>query len=122
MTEVAVRGLVVDRQTRCVHYRTARDIVAIRFYCCGEYYPCHLCHDACADHPAQVWPAGRRDEQAVLCGACGAELTIASYLGAEECPVCQAAFNPRCALHADLYFAPETPDSARQDGREEQAG
>lgn len=106
-TRPAVRGLTVDGQTRCVHYHTAYDVVAIRFFCCGEYYPCHLCHDACADHPAVPWPADRRASCAVLCGVCSTRLTIADYLTADAtCPACGAAFNPRCALHSDLYFAP----------------
>ena len=44
-----VLGPVVDDMTRCVHYNTPVDIVAI-FACCGEYYPCHLCHQETAGH------------------------------------------------------------------------
>ena len=47
-----VLGPVVDEMTRCVHYRTEVDIVAIKFACCNEYYPCHRCHEETADHPA----------------------------------------------------------------------
>lgn len=103
-----VRGAVVDDMTRCVHYRTPVDIVAIRFACCGEYYPCHLCHEESAGHAARPWPIERRGTAAVLCGACGAELAIEEYLGASGCPRCGAAFNERCALHAHLYFEMET--------------
>lgn len=46
-------GRTVDDQTRFLHYRSERDVVAIRFACCGEYYPCHRCHAECAGHPAQ---------------------------------------------------------------------
>ncbi|RXZ49808.1 CHY zinc finger protein [Agromyces binzhouensis] len=102
-----VLGAVVDDETRCVHYRTDVDIVAIRFACCGEYYPCHLCHEEAAGHPARQWPIAERDAHAILCGACGAELPIASYLGVDACPECGAAFNPRCRLHAHLYFETE---------------
>lgn len=112
MSRPHVHGPVVDGQTRCIHYHTERDVVAIRFFCCGRYYPCHLCHDECAGHPAVPWPAARRAEHAVLCGVCGAELAIAAYLAAPACPACGAAFNPRCALHADLYFAPSSPAPA----------
>jgi uncharacterized CHY-type Zn-finger protein len=103
MTAV-VRGPVVDEQTRCIHYRTALDIVAIRFACCREYYPCHLCHSETADHPAEQWPTSAHDERAVLCGVCRAELTIAEYLCTDTCPSCRSAFNPGCALHHELYF------------------
>lgn len=102
-----VLGPVVDEMTRCVHYRTAVDIVAIRFACCGEYYPCHLCHEEAAGHPAEQWPVAERDREAVLCGACGAQLTITAYLGATECPRCGSQFNERCRLHTHLYFQTE---------------
>ncbi|GLK28884.1 hypothetical protein GCM10017608_28190 [Agromyces luteolus] len=102
-----VLGAVVDDETRCVHYRTDVDIVAIRFACCGEYYPCHLCHEEAAGHPARQWPLGERDARAILCGACGAELPIATYLEVDACPECRAAFNPRCRLHTHLYFETE---------------
>ena len=99
-----VLGLVVDDQTRCAHYRTELDIVAIRFACCGEYYPCHACHAEVADHPARQWPAGAGAERAILCGACGAQLAIDAYRATTACPECAARFNPRCAAHAHLYF------------------
>ncbi|MEF2979001.1 CHY zinc finger protein [Subtercola sp. YIM 133946] len=100
-----VLGPTVDDQTRCVHYRSELDVIAIRFACCGEYYPCHLCHAENAGHDARTWPAGRRNERAVLCGVCHTELTIAEYLGVDACPHCAAAFNPGCRLHSHLYFA-----------------
>ncbi|WP_425545913.1 CHY zinc finger protein [Agromyces neolithicus] len=103
-----VLGPVVDEMTRCVHYRTEVDIVAIKFACCNEYYPCHLCHEETAGHVATQWKHSERDQEAVLCGACSIELTIASYLATNECPSCRAPFNERCRLHAHLYF--ETAD------------
>ena len=105
MTMPAVHGKTIDSQTRCVHYGTPLDIVAIKFRCCGDYYPCHLCHAECAGHPAALWSLGEYDQKAILCGACSAELTIAEYRAVEQCPRGAAAFNPGCALHAHLYFA-----------------
>ena len=102
-----VLGPTVDAQTRCVHYRTHLDVIAIRFACCDEYYPCHLCHAEAAGHPAHTWPAAERDRHAVLCGVCGTELTIAEYRRTQDCPACSAAFNPGCSLHAHLYFDPD---------------
>lgn len=100
-----VRGVAVDAETRCGHYDTDRDVIAIRFACCGEFHPCHACHDARADHDAATWPRSRFDEQAVLCGACGRTLSVAAYLDCEHaCPSCGHAFNPGCAAHADRYF------------------
>ncbi|WP_348788746.1 CHY zinc finger protein [Leifsonia sp. NPDC080035] len=100
----AVLGPTVDDETRCIHYRTPLDVVAIEFACCREFYPCHLCHAEAAGHPAQQWPVSERGERAILCGVCGHLLTIAEYLDADGCPACAVPFNPGCALHAHLYF------------------
>lgn len=103
---VALKGVAVDGQTRCAHYHGPRDVIAIQFPCCGVYYPCHACHEALADHPAERWPAGRFDEPAILCGACCSTLSIRAYLACgHTCPHCGAAFNPGCARHHALYFA-----------------
>jgi uncharacterized CHY-type Zn-finger protein len=104
VTVPRVLGSTVDDQTRCTHYRTALDVVAIRFWCCQEYYPCHLCHAESAGHPAVPWPAAERDAAAVLCGVCAHELTVREYRDADGCPRCGARFNPGCRLHASLYF------------------
>ena len=100
-----IRGPVIDDQTRCIHYGTALDVIAIRFRCCGEYYPCHLCHEETATHPAEVWRLDERDRLAVVCGVCRHELTIEQYLLVDGCPRCEAVFNPGCRLHSHLYFA-----------------
>ena len=97
-------GRLVDAQSRCTHYRTEVDVVAIRFACCEPYYGCHLCHAECADHPAVVWPASDRQVHAVVCGVCRQTLAIDEYVVADACPHCGAAFNPRCRLHHHLYF------------------
>jgi uncharacterized CHY-type Zn-finger protein len=103
---VPLRGLEVDAETRCAHYDGPRDVVAFRFACCDVYYPCFRCHRAVADHAPTRWPAARRDEPAVLCGACGHPMSAAAYLRADHaCPHCGTAFNPGCAAHHDRYFA-----------------
>ena len=100
-----VRGVNLDSQTRCAHYNKTVDIIAIKMKCCGTYYACKECHDALAGHPTKVWPQNEWDEQAVLCGACGAELAIREYFGCEnQCPSCKAHFNPGCRSHYHLYF------------------
>ena len=101
-----VRGVDVDGETRCAHYGTERDVVALRFGCCESYYPCFRCHAAVVDHEAERWPAGRRGDPAALCGVCGAELTVDRYVAVDACPDCGAAFNPGCADHYDRYFEP----------------
>ncbi len=100
-----VLGVDVDAETRCAHYDTERDVIAIRFPCCEEYYPCFRCHDSVSDHPRKTWPEDEWGRKAVLCGVCGTELTIAEYLDCEsKCPECDAEFNPGCANHYELYF------------------
>jgi len=105
---VLVRGVDVGPETRCGHYDGERDVIALRFPCCDDYYPCFECHEAVADHERSVWPGDAAAVPAVLCGRCGTELAIEAYLRADHaCPDCGAAFNPGCAAHYDRYFAPE---------------
>ncbi|MFN8690592.1 MAG: CHY zinc finger protein [Cyclobacteriaceae bacterium] len=102
---IVVHGKVIDEQTRCEHYHSPADIIAIKFKCCREYYPCFECHTEAADHPVQTWPKHEFDTLAILCGACNTELSIAQYLNSgHQCPACQAPFNPRCQNHYHLYF------------------
>lgn len=106
-----VRGVNLDAQTRCTHYRTALDVIAIRMKCCGVYYACKECHQALANHPIEVWPQEEWNQPAVLCGACGYQLSIAQYMASGyKCPNCDAAFNPGCRNHYQFYFA-EAADS-----------
>lgn len=101
-----VKGIGVDEETRCAHYHTSVDVIAIRFPCCDTYFACRECHDETADHAAQTWPSDKLAERAVLCGGCGEELAIRDYLEARDhCPACNHALNPRCELHYGLYFA-----------------
>jgi uncharacterized CHY-type Zn-finger protein len=103
---ITVFGQNVDHQTRCVHWHSVLDVIAIRFKCCDRYYPCHQCHEEAAGHPAIVWTANEYDEKAILCGICGHALTIIEYKACENrCPQCTAAFNPGCERHSHLYFA-----------------
>ncbi len=100
-----VYGKTIDGLTRCEHYHSILDILAIKFPCCDRYYPCFECHQECAGHAPVAWPRSRWKEKAILCGACGAEHTIEAYLAdPKQCPSCKARFNPRCELHHHLYF------------------
>jgi uncharacterized CHY-type Zn-finger protein len=105
MTRPTVHGLDLDPETRCAHWRSPRDIIAIRMRCCGAWYACRDCNDAVADHPAEVWPRETWDTPAILCGACGTQLSIAAYMACgDACPSCAAPFNPGCRTHYHLYF------------------
>jgi len=102
-----VYGNVIDDETRCEHYHSKRDIVAIQFRCCGKYYPCYLCHNESENHAIRVWKQEEFDAKAILCGSCKQQLSINEYLHASHCRYCRAAFNPGCSLHYHLYFEAE---------------
>ncbi|MGB0065964.1 MAG: CHY zinc finger protein [Terracidiphilus sp.] len=105
-SQPVVRGVGLDAHTRCAHYRTDLDIVAIKMKCCGVYYACKDCHEALAGHAIEVWPEAEWNQPAVLCGACRRELTIREYMeSVSMCPSCGAAFNPGCRKHYRFYFA-----------------
>ena len=100
-----VNGVDIDGQTRCAHYHTRDDIIAIKFRCCKRWFPCLECHVETAGHEARVWPVNERDSQAILCGKCGHQLSIFEYFASSfTCPVCDSKFNPRCENHYHLYF------------------
>ena len=100
-----VRGVNLDPQTRCEHYRGPSDIIAIKMKCCGIYYACKDCHASLAGHDIEVWPEAEWNQEAILCGACGTELTILQYMrSCSLCPACGAEFNPRCRNHYHYYF------------------
>lgn len=101
--KVKVHGEIVDQETRCVHYHSELDIIAIKFYCCGKYYPCFRCHQI-ENHPVKRWPFDKQGYKAILCGVCKHEVSIHSYKLADSCPNCASAFNPGCANHYHLYF------------------
>jgi uncharacterized CHY-type Zn-finger protein len=102
---IPIKGRPVDEQTRCVHYQSPQDIIAIKFPCCQAYFPCYDCHIETVAHDPQVWKKEEFDTHAILCGACKTELTINQYLTSnDQCPHCNAPFNPGCKTHYHLYF------------------
>lgn len=100
-----IEGLVIDTRTRCKHYDSDLDIIAIKFKCCGKWFPCFECHSAVAGHTAEVWPKEEFGERAILCGPCGYQLKIKElFCAGSICPRCKSKFNPGCANHYHLYF------------------
>lgn len=100
-----VKGNLVDDQTRCIHWHSPLDIIAIKFKCCNTYYACYDCHHEKADHLPEIWTKEERNEKAILCGVCKSELSIKEYFVSENiCPHCKSAFNPNCSRHYHLYF------------------
>jgi len=105
---INIYGKPVDNQTRCQHWHSTLDIIAIKFNCCEKYYPCFSCHGETADHEPSVWPKEEFSEKAILCGVCGTELSIQEYFDSENtCPNCNSKFNPGCSNHYHLYFETE---------------
>jgi uncharacterized CHY-type Zn-finger protein len=101
-----IKGKLIDSETRCEHWHSELDIIAIQFACCKDFYACFDCHEALAGHPPKPWPLATFDQvEAILCGHCKNTMSIQSYQAADSrCPNCDAAFNPRCSLHWHLYF------------------
>ncbi|MCH7415084.1 CHY zinc finger protein [Belliella sp. R4-6] len=108
--KVRVFGKSVDKQTRCVHWHSQLDVIAIKFKCCEKYYPCFSCHEEEADHKHEVWPKSEFDQKAILCGVCAKELSVKEYMDSDNtCPNCKASFNPGCSNHYHLYFEVTEP-------------
>ena len=100
-----VKGQLIDDQTRCTHWHSPVDIIAIKFKCCNIFYACYDCHEEMTDHTPELWTRNERSEKAILCGVCKAELSIQEYFDSgNSCPQCQSAFNPNCSKHLHLYF------------------
>lgn len=100
-----IYGIDVDPQTRCEHWNGETDIIAIKFKCCGRWYPCIDCHETVAGHEHQVWQNSEFTAKAILCGVCGHQLSITEYMECgSSCPQCETGFNPGCAKHYHLYF------------------
>ncbi|MEO8770125.1 MAG: CHY zinc finger protein [Ferruginibacter sp.] len=100
-----IKGKPVDENTRCVHYHAELDIIAIRFKCCNDYYPCYYCHEETAGHTHEVWLKAAFDTKAILCGNCKHEMTITEYKSSNyKCPSCSSPFNPKCSNHDHFYF------------------
>ncbi|WP_101842157.1 CHY zinc finger protein [Halobacillus sp. Marseille-P3879] len=104
MNQPKVNGMNLDSESRCEHYHSEVDVVAIKFYCCHKYYACYYCHQELTDHSPAKWPKDQQDEYGIMCGHCKNELPISQYMNTSECPHCSHRFNERCSNHFPLYF------------------
>ncbi|MGT2887969.1 CHY zinc finger protein [Streptococcus didelphis] len=95
-------GLDLDKETRCRHYHTARDIAALKCQTCQKYYACYICHDSLESHSFKA--SSKAEAYPVLCGACR---KVMSRLAYEKgyCPYCSKPFNPKCSAHKAIYFS-----------------
>lgn len=97
-------GDLLDGETRCLHYHSPKDIIALKCFTCRRYYPCYQCHETYETHAYQPYPSWLGDE-VVFCGACQTGLTISAYRqGGGFCLNCSASFNPGCKAHEHIYF------------------
>lgn len=102
---IKIYGGLLDQASRCRHYHTVLDIVALKCFACRNYYACYKCHDSLEAHPYQAYPDNRVADKVVICGVCKEEMTIAEYRSSKTCPNCQSAFNPACGKHDAIYFS-----------------
>lgn len=104
-SNIIIKAEPVDDYTRCIHYHSPLDIIAIKFKCCNNYYPCYYCHQEEADHASEVWTKNEFNTKAIICGVCKYEMTIDEYLHCnDQCVSCNSKFNPKCTNHHHLYF------------------
>ncbi|KAK9474479.1 uncharacterized protein V1510DRAFT_412332 [Dipodascopsis tothii] len=106
--EVQLSGKLVDNETRCRHWHSNLDVIAIRFKCCDIFFACYECHKEEQDHQVVVWSKEEIDSpriRTILCGVCKYWMHTKEYFDCgSTCPYCKAGFNPYCSLHYDLYF------------------
>ena len=103
--ENIVFGKLVDDNSKCEHYNSDLDIVAIKLKCCNKYYACIFCHNEMENHQAVVWLKEEQNTKAIICGICKTEITINEYLECKNiCPNCSGGFNPKCYNHYPYYF------------------
>ena len=98
-------GNLIDDETRCEHYNSTKDIIAVKMKCCGKYYACIKCHNKAEVHKPQVWNENEFETLAIICGQCKTEISINKYLQCQNiCPNCGSEFNEKCRNHYHLYF------------------
>lgn len=103
---IQLKGQLVDTHTRCRHYHSTLDIIAIKFKCCDAYFPCYKCHQESESHDIIRWKKLDLDtEKVILCGSCYNLLYYQEYSADDNiCLYCNSGFNPNCSLHYGLYF------------------
>jgi uncharacterized CHY-type Zn-finger protein len=52
--KAADTGSEVDKESRCAHYHSPLDIIAIKMAYCASYYACKDCHELLADRAVRV--------------------------------------------------------------------
>lgn len=96
-----IYGIKIDQQSRCIHYHTKNDIVALMCRQCQKFYACYKCHDELNNHTFR--PVYANQVHNILCGNCRSLLKYNQYK-LNYCPYCQHSFNPKCIIHHSIYF------------------
>ncbi|AET38894.1 Hot13p Ecym_3408 [Eremothecium cymbalariae DBVPG len=123
LKEVTIKGRLIDAESRCVHWNSRLDIIALKLKCCESFYACYSCHQELThkDHATHKYNINKSPmEHVILCGVCKNTMTFQKYTSrsfgeADQegistqnqpfcCPFCNSPFNPGCKLHYDLYF------------------
>ena len=105
-----IKGKAVDDNTRCIHWHSSLDVIALKLKCCGQYHCCISCHDELAFHAVQRYNIDEEpDRKVIVCGCCKHEMSFQEYKSCDRdstfaCAQCKAPFNPGCKLHYHLYF------------------
>nr|WP_081214804.1 CHY zinc finger protein [Streptococcus oralis] len=99
-----IYGLLVDDESRCVHYHSEKDIVSLQCYECKKYYACYQCHNALENHNFAPYPLSLTEDRPILCGKCKKILTFQEYQKQTACPYCKTFFNSGCKEHHSYYF------------------
>lgn len=74
-----IYGFLVDNESRCQHYHTELDIVALKCFECLNYYACYQCHDSLEEHSFRAYPCQLKQDKVLICGVCQHEMTIEEY-------------------------------------------
>lgn len=85
---IEAQGFLVDKQTRCIHYHSKLDIIALQCYDCKKYYACYRCHDSLENHLFEPYPSSLIQDKPILCGVCLNLLTYKQYKESLSCPFC----------------------------------
>ncbi|MGN0728129.1 CHY zinc finger protein [Treponema sp.] len=96
-----IHGKLTDQQGRCIHYNSPLDVIANKCSVCKKFYACYKCHDESEDHRFSAVSDDEKDT--VMCGVCGRTFSYREYSALSFCPGCKSRFNPRCALHKNIY-------------------
>ena len=100
-------GKCIGNETRCIHWNSDLDIIAIKFACCNEYYPCYPCHiEREKDHKPKQWIKDKwNTTKTILCGKCKHQFTINEFNNCNNVYFnCNSKFNPGCRNHYHLHF------------------